>query len=70
VLAPFCASPLYEAVSESEPIGRFVFVRVATPLAFKLTVPRLVVPFLKVTFPVGTVEPVEVTCAVSVTDWP
>ena len=43
---------------------------IATPLVFNGTVPRVVVPSAKTTFPVGVIGPVEVTLAVSVTDWP
>jgi hypothetical protein len=49
------ASPPYEAVIEAMPTGSVVIERVAIPLPFKVPVPRAVVPFRKVTVPVGTV---------------
>jgi hypothetical protein len=55
----------------SIPIGRVVVVRVATPLAFRVALPRLVDPFENVTVPVGVVVPdCEVTVAVRVTVCP
>lgn len=69
MLASELVSPLYVAVRDSVPVGRLLFVRVATPPT-NVTVARLVVPFLKMTFPVGGVGPVDVTDVVSVTDCP
>jgi hypothetical protein len=40
-------------VIESAPTGRAVVLKVATPLASSVAVPRLVDPFRKVTVPVG-----------------
>src|SRR5579871_2370499 len=56
---------------ESAPTGRVEVVRVATPLRFNVPVPRVELPFLKVTVPVGTPLPgaVTVTVAVNVTGW-
>jgi len=56
------------AVRESWPTGKVVVVNVAIPFPLRVAVPKLVVPFLNCTFPVGVVEPVEVTWAVRVTD--
>lgn len=44
-------------------------VNVACPLAFRVPVPRVVDPSMKVAVPVGVPTPV-VTVAVKVTDWP
>jgi hypothetical protein len=56
---------------ESDPAGRVVVLKVAMPLAFSVAVPRVVVPFRKVTVPVGIFVLVwEPTVAVSVTLWP
>ena len=53
-------------MTESEPVGRVVVLKVATPLASRVAVPRLVVPLWKVTVPVGTPLPAfPVTVAVS-----
>ena len=56
------------AVRESWPTGKVVVVSVAMPFPLRVAVPKLVVPFLNCTFPVGVVEPVEITWAVRVTD--
>jgi hypothetical protein len=48
-------SPAYCAVMESEPVGRVVVARVATPLLLSAPLPRLVAPLRKVTVPVGIV---------------
>jgi hypothetical protein len=48
-----------------------VVLKVATPLAFSVAVPRVVVPFRKVTVPEGMfVVDWEATVAVNVTLWP
>jgi hypothetical protein len=53
---------------ESAPTGSDVVLNVATPLAFKVPVPRIADPFKKVTTPVGIVVPdCGETCAVNVT---
>jgi hypothetical protein len=57
-------------VSESVPAGRLPRVSVATPLALSDTVANVIAPLRKTTFPVGVAGPVDVTVAVSVTDWP
>jgi len=51
------------------PAARPVAVIVATPET-NVTVLRVVPPFLKVTVPVGVLGPLELTVAVSGTDWP
>ncbi len=43
--------PEYEAVRDSGPAGRFAIVRVATPDALGVAVPRVVPPFKNVTVP-------------------
>lgn len=72
VLFAFDASPLYVAVTDDVPTASFVVLRVATPAAFSVPEPRLAVPSLKVTVPVGPAgaPEVEVIVAVSVTDCP
>jgi hypothetical protein len=40
-------------VIDSDPTGREVVLKVATPLEFSVAVPRVVDPFRKVTVPVG-----------------
>lgn len=65
VLLADVAHPLYTAVSESVPAGRFFLVSVATPL-LRVAVPIEVVPFLNVTEPVGT-GPTDVTVPVRTT---
>jgi hypothetical protein len=60
------ASPLYWAVMLLVPAVLKLVVKVATPVAFNVPVPRLAVPFRKVTVPVG-VPPLPVTVAVKVT---
>jgi hypothetical protein len=45
-------------------------VTVTTPLLFSVSVPRTVVPFLKVTVPVGVPDVEDFTLAVIVTLWP
>src|SRR5262249_25073599 len=54
------------------PTARAAVANVATPLAFSVAVPRLVVPSRKVTVPVGVpvAGATAVTVAVKVTDWP
>ena len=52
----------------SDPAGRVVVLNVAVPLALRVAVPRMVVPFRKETVPVGMVLPVcGATFAVKVT---
>ena len=65
------ASPPYTAVIECAPPARLAVERVATPAALSADEPRVVVPSLKLTPPVGVPVPEEdVTVAVNVTDWP
>src|SRR5579864_2819312 len=56
---------------ECDPTVRVEVVRVALPLPSRVPVPKVELPFLKVTVPVGTPLPGEfaVTEAVKVTDW-
>ncbi len=53
------------------PVVRLEVDKLAWPEAFRLTLPRVFVPFLKVTVPVGTAVPgaLVTTVAVKVTDW-
>jgi hypothetical protein len=44
---------------EYVPLGRDVVIRVATPAVFKVAVPSTLVPFVKVTVPVGLVDVTE-----------
>jgi len=67
VLFAFCVSPLYEAVSDADPNGSLVVTRVAVAVESSLPVPRVVVPFLNVTVPVGPLGALELTFAVRVT---
>lgn len=70
VVFEICELPLYSAVIESEPAGKLLLVRLATPLEFSVAVPRDVVPFLNVTFPVGVEGAPDVTVTLSVTACP
>src|ERR1700740_3789075 len=56
---------------ESVPVGRLEVVKVATPLPFKVRIPRVELPFLKVTEPEGVplAGLVAATVAVNVTCW-
>lgn len=53
------------------PVVRLEVEKLAWPEAFRLTLPRVLLPFLKVTVPVGTAVPgaLATTVAVKVTDW-
>ncbi len=51
------------------PTAKEDVLKIATPLPFKVPVPSVVEPFLKVMVPVGVPEE-PVTVAVKVTDWP
>jgi hypothetical protein len=51
------------------PAARDVVLNVACPETFSVPVPRVMVPSLNITEPVGT-PPLELTVAVKVTDWP
>jgi len=62
--------PEYTAVMEWLPTVNVLTLRVATPLLFNVADPNPVVPFLKVTLPVGTPVVLHFTVAVSVTDCP
>lgn len=62
------AFPLYAAVMPFVPTGKFASASVATPL-LSGELPSVVDPFEKVTVPVSVPAAVEVTVAVSVTDW-
>src|SRR5882724_10385467 len=55
---------------EWEPTASELVVNVAWALPFRLAVPSVVDPSLKVTVPVGVKTPVPVTVAVMTTDWP
>jgi hypothetical protein len=59
-------------VIEAPPTASVETVRVAWREPLRVEVPRVAVPLLKVTVPVGVPVPgaVAVTVAVSVTDWP
>ena len=67
VLLAELESPLYFAVIDKEPAGRFILVLDAMPPT-KLTVPIPKEPFQNVTVPVGTLLPTDATEAVRVTD--
>jgi hypothetical protein len=55
---------------ERAPTARVEVAKVAIPLPFSVPVPRVELPFLKVTVPVGTPPgAVAVTVAVNVTAW-
>ncbi len=70
VLVASLAVALYTAVMEWLPTVRPVVENAAVPELVSVTVPRVAVPFLKVTLPVG-MGPVEaVTPAVKVTEVP
>ena len=71
-LAVKFVSPGYDAVIVWLPTLRAEVVKVATPLAFTVPVPRVAVPSMKLTVPVGTPEPgaTGATVAVKVTDCP
>ena len=61
-------APAYDTCKVSEPAGRLVVDRLATPPE-SVAVPRLADPFQKVTTPVGVPERVAVTVVVIVTEW-
>jgi len=64
------ASPLYTALIECAPPARLAVEKVAPPLASSADEPRVVLPSLKLTLPVGVPVPDEgVTVAVNVTGW-
>jgi hypothetical protein len=63
------AFPSYSAVIESVPAANFVVVKLATP-PLSVAVPRLAVPFLNVTRPVGVPLNCGATVAVNVTGCP
>ena len=54
---PSLLSPPYEAVIDCVPAARVVVLNVATPLALRVAVPRLLVPSRNVTVPVATLVP-------------
>jgi hypothetical protein len=66
VLPEFLLSPPYTAVIECIPTARVEVVKVATPDPFSVPVPRVVVPSINVTLPVG-VSLLGETVAVKVT---
>ena len=73
VLVRKFVSPAYTAVRLSAPVGSVVRVRVATPDEFRVPVPSVVVPFMKVTdSPVVMSPPTAygLNVAVSATDCP
>ena len=67
MLLAFSVSPPYDAVSDADPKGSLVVVSVAVAVESSLPVPRVVVPFLNVTVPVGPLGALELTVAVRVT---
>ena len=67
VLGAKVASPPYAAVTEYEPAARLLVENVALPPELRVPAPSDVVPFEKVTVPVGVPLPDGVTCAVKVT---
>ena len=69
VLPAKFVSPLYCAVMDWEPAGKEETVSCAVPFESE-TVPRVVVPFRKVTEPVGPVPELACTVAENVTSWP
>src|SRR5207247_320158 len=66
------ASPPYDALIEWEPTASVLVTNVAWPEPFRVPVPRVLEPSLKVTVPVGVPAPglLAVTVAVKVTDCP
>ena len=60
VLFAVSESPLYVAVSDSDPAGSVLVVTVATPAVLSVADPTDVVPFLNTTVPVGGEGAVEV----------
>jgi hypothetical protein len=66
VLPRLAASPTYTALSGKEPALRFDLVKVATPLLLSVAEPIVWPLHVKLTFPVGVVEPVDLTLAVQV----
>src|SRR5439155_2654305 len=72
VLALKFASPPYDALIEWEPTASVLVTNVAWPEPFRVPVPRVLEPSLKVTVPVGVPAPglLAVTVAVKVTDCP
>ncbi len=66
------ASPPYDALIEWEPTASVLVTNVAWPEPFRVPVPRVLEPSLKVTVPVGVPAPglFAVTVAVKVTDCP
>src|SRR5213078_4106364 len=64
------ASPPYDALIEWEPTASVLVTNVAWPEPFRVPVPRVLEPSLKVTVPVGVPAPglLAVTVAVKVTD--
>jgi hypothetical protein len=66
--APLAASPPYAAVMECAPMLRLLVLYTAIPVPFNVIDPNDVVPSLKVTVPVGTLEPpTSATVAVKLT---
>ena len=70
VLASELLSPGYAAVIECEPTEREVVVKDACPLPFRAELAITVLASLKVTVPVGVLEPAVFTVPVNWTDWP
>ena len=60
----------YTAVILLVPTDNVVVLKVATPEAFSVPVPRTVVPSLNETVPEGVPGELTVTVPVNVTDWP
>ena len=68
---PLAESPPYVAVMECAPTLRLLVVYTAMPVPFNVIDPKVVVPSLKVTVPVGTLElPTSATVAVKLTAVP
>jgi hypothetical protein len=70
VLVREAAEPVYKAVKLYVPAARDAVDSVATPEGFRAAVPRTVLPFRKVTAPVGMAAPFACTVAVRVNAWP
>jgi hypothetical protein len=65
-LGPLFSSPKYTVVSGYESLFKFDLFSVATPLTLSIAVPKIVLPDMKLTFPVGMVGPTVVTTDVQV----
>ena len=63
-------SPPYAALIECAPLVKVEMVNVADALEFREPVPKVVLPSLNVTVPVGVPDVAGLTLAVNVTLWP